>query len=145
MSDSIENVIDMYGDWVKWAYSNLLNEMILKYEINSYPEKIFLANWMSLSFSVRKNIEIIPQFKVKNYRLDFYIPSTKIGIEIDSVAFHERNTKQLEYERKRHREIEATGIRIVRFAATEIIRNPITCVGDLLVAASGEKKSKMSK
>jgi very-short-patch-repair endonuclease/phage anti-repressor protein len=55
-------------------------------------------------------VKIVPQYKVLNYRLDFYIPELRIAIEYDEKAHHYINKE----DKKRQQEIEAE-IKYIKF------------------------------
>lgn len=70
---------------------------------------------------------LIPQCPVGRYRIDFGIPDAKFGIEIDGLAYHNGQESFMK-DRKRQRELEAEGWRIVRFAAKEVMEDARACV-----------------
>lgn len=62
------------------------------------------------------------------YRLDFALPHRKIAIEIDGWEFHGLSKDQFSRDRKRWRDIERGGWRLLRFSGREIMRNAYGCV-----------------
>jgi len=83
---------------------------------------------------------LIPQFEVGRYRLDFAIPSAKIGIEVDGLAFH-NGQESFIADRRRQRHLESEGWRVIRFAAKEVMDDPTECVkqaGRIATVASAE-------
>ena len=70
---------------------------------------------------------LVIQHSVGKYRLDFAIPSKKIGIEIDGREFHS-SQKQFVNDRERQRNLEQKGWRITHFAAKQVMNDPEGCV-----------------
>jgi very-short-patch-repair endonuclease len=67
------------------------------------------------------------------YQIDFALPLSKIGIEIDGYAYHsDRDT--FTRDRKRQRELENAGWRIIRFSGKEACDDPARCVSDTATA-----------
>lgn len=64
------------------------------------------------------------------YRLDFALPHLKIGIEIDGWEYHGQDRDKFSRDRKRWREIEQDGWRLVRFSGREIRRDVWGCIND---------------
>ncbi|MHA6684475.1 endonuclease domain-containing protein [Mesorhizobium sp. A556] len=79
---------------------------------------------------------IIPQFKVKEYRLDFALfnraePSVKIAIECDGHNFHERTKEQAQRDKSRDRALQTAGYKVLRFTGSEIYRKPMDCAHEV--------------
>jgi len=60
------------------------------------------------------------------YRIDFAIPEHKFGIELDGYEFHS-NRDQFDKDRRRQRELELDGWRIVRFSGREVHNDARSC------------------
>jgi len=60
------------------------------------------------------------QHVVKEFILDFYCPSARLGIEIDG-GIH---LKRKDYDKARQEIIEAQGIKIIRFANSKVFNDP---------------------
>jgi len=75
--------------------------------------------------------ELTPQHPItadgKNYRPDFYLASKNCVIEIDGLAYH-NGQKSWIADRERQRDIEMSGMRVLRFAAKEVMDDAIKCV-----------------
>lgn len=69
---------------------------------------------------------LIPQYPVGRYRLDFALPGRKIGIELDGFASHS-STRDIENDRRRQRELEALGWRVIRFGGREVHNDAAAC------------------
>lgn len=70
---------------------------------------------------------LTPQHQVGKYRIDFAIPQKKFGIEVDGLAYHNGQDSFIA-DRRRQRDLEAQGWRIIRFAAKEVMDDATTCV-----------------
>lgn len=78
---------------------------------------------------------LVTQYKVMDgkYRLDFALPSSKIGVEIDGYAYHS-DRETFTSDRKRQRELENAGWRIIRFSGKEACDDPEQCVKETIAA-----------
>lgn len=70
---------------------------------------------------------LVRQYKVGSYRLDFALPSRKVGIELDGYRTHS-STKAIADDRKRQRWLEANGWYIIRFGGLEVFQDADGCV-----------------
>jgi hypothetical protein len=81
---------------------------------------------------------ITPQFRWRSYRIDFAFyflnEEPRVFVECDGHDFHERTPEQAERDRRRDREVQAAGIRILRFTGREIWRDPVQCVMETIKA-----------
>lgn len=117
--------------------------------ITSVPEMLFATAWMHCAYE-EFAYSIMPQTTIGRYYADFTVSgmdyfvnhsfftteqlqviSSKLphyAIEIDGFAWHDRTPEQAEYERIRERDLQAHGYTVLRFAAREVLRDPIPCV-----------------
>lgn len=74
------------------------------------------------------------------YRLDFRIIVARevergalgeIALECDGHDFHERTKEQAKRDRKRDRDLQAQGFRVLRFTGSEIFRDALGCAGSV--------------
>lgn len=97
--------------------------------------------------AMKRNIlvaEIIPQFEVGPYRIDFavfstieshVVPEVVIGVEVDGYEFHERRIGAAIADRQRDREILfGGGIPILRFMGSEVHHNADDCAVEVNLA-----------
>jgi very-short-patch-repair endonuclease len=72
---------------------------------------------------------LVAQYEVPGgrYRLDFALPEAKIGIELDGYAYHS-SREAFTHDRKRERDLELAGWRIIRFSGSEINKSAGGCV-----------------
>jgi hypothetical protein len=128
--------------------------------IESPIEQLFYIAWHDIDqdcIGIQGQYDLIPQYQIKEqnkilYRLDFVIfqvydltkaymggrdefdnegKNLKIAIELDSFTYHERDSKQFEYEKKRDRYLHLKKWKVFRFSGAEIMRNPSACVVEI--------------
>lgn len=79
-----------------------------------------------------------PQYEVGNYRADFLVwffdpdlddplPRGEVLVEADGHDFHEKTKDQARHDKRRDRLIQQQGFHIIRFAGSEIYRDPFAC------------------
>jgi very-short-patch-repair endonuclease len=73
---------------------------------------------------------LVTQHPALRYRLDFALPDRKIGFEIDGYAYHS-DKDTFERDRKRQRELELGGWRIIRFSGKEACDQPDQVVAEM--------------
>ncbi len=61
------------------------------------------------------------QCSINNYVVDFYCPERKLAIEIDG-DIHAYNSKII-YDKQRQKEIEALGIKVLRYTNADVVKN----------------------
>jgi very-short-patch-repair endonuclease len=75
--------------------------------------------------------ELTPQYEVtvdgKKYRPDFYLAAKNCVIEIDGLEFH-NGQKAIIADRRRQRDLEMSDMRVLRFAAKEVMIDADKCV-----------------
>ena len=88
-------------------------------------EKNFFWSWVRYY----QEIKLVPQYELfgGRYLVDFAHLATKVVIELDGFEAHS-STEQIANDRKRQREIEADGWRVIRFGGKEIHQNVNKCV-----------------
>lgn len=74
-------------------------------------------------------IVIVPQYQWGRYRLDFLLMlgAVRVAIECDGHDYHERTKEQAAHDRRRDREIQRSGLAILRFTGSEIYRDARAC------------------
>lgn len=108
------------------------------YLLESPIEIKFWEEWTKDRARFRLNLQ--QQFNVLGgrYRLDFAHLETKTAIELDGYDYH-ASKEQFIKDRERQRRLEADGWYVMRFAGSEVWRNPQACVQE--VAALIERRS----
>lgn len=94
-------------------------------DLDSEAERVFWRTFRKLNPPSLE--ELRPQVQVGKYRIDFALPSRKIGIEIDGHAHHSKPDAFIK-DRERERDLSLSGWRLVRFAAAEVFADPEQCI-----------------
>lgn len=84
-------------------------------------------------------LDIVSQYKVSNYRVDFLISFgrniqeyKKVIVECDSQRFHERDEKERQYEKKRDRFLQSKGYKVFRYTGSEICKNALNIAVEIM-------------
>ena len=92
-------------------------------------ELMFFDEWKAQGYGPEWNLT--PQHPVtidgKNYRADFYLAIKNCIIEIDGLEWH-NGQKSIMADRRRQRDLEMSDLRVLRFAAKEVMNDAIKCV-----------------
>lgn len=147
---------DSYGNFKNDEFS--VNMWSLCTDIQSPIEQLFMIainlvshiNYIDVSIKSGefKNdndaLVIIPQWRVGKYRIDFAIrqyPVDKIVcVELDGHDFHDRDEKQRRLEKQRDRFLISSGLKVLHFTGSEIVKSPVDCaIEAFLVATNSEK------
>ena len=89
-----------------------------------------------------KHIEIIPQYKMGRYKVDFLMKGDKdkLVVECDSQKWHETSEEHRRYKKERDRFIQASGYKIFRYTGKEIMdRAPLIAVEILHHVSSSDQ------
>jgi len=91
---------------------------------NAWNKRNARASW-------EEYVGLFPQYPLWDgrYRVDFAYAPKKIAIELDGFQAHS-STDQIAHDRKRQRDIEAAGWRVIRFGGKEVHRNAERCVDE---------------
>lgn len=99
------------------------------------------------------SLEIMPQYPVENYRVDFCVgfyaqgKFHKVFIECDGHDFHEKTKSQAAYDKKRDRVLQLHADVVLHFTGSEIHNNSIGCQAEIektitrIIEKEGDKKS----
>lgn len=89
-----------------------------------------------LTSKLPKIFKVIPQYRFKNYRMDFAIIDQYgkpiLFIECDGRAFHS-TADQIARDAKKDQAAASAGIHVMRFTGSEIFKNPVACCYRVLV------------
>lgn len=145
-------------DGTRAEYSRLLEVAFLWKSNNLYEsplEAIFIV-WVLAVLQVNqgayRDITVKSQQDVEaggqRYRLDFVVIPTAhilpellasagltwplIGVEVDGHEFHEKTKEQVAYRNKRDRDLQAAGWKIFHYSWSEVVRDPASCVHEVL-------------
>lgn len=172
MSDYIkipENIRDIAdGCWTRSAeiYAESLSQFhfsaIQDHGITSPIEQAFLAGAIAvahanhcnllvgdrvMSFGGLLGIDLYPQARAGNYRVDFLLQvfekgewTRQVAVELDGHQFHDRDEKQRRYEKARDRFLQSQGMVVAHFTGSEVIADPEECfLNCLRLIVDGDK------
>ena len=142
MKNKVEKWLEKRGQDIKKEWMDDIEYIMPKCE--SPLEKLFLIEWKYQSNNFYsggklKEFFIIPQYKINNYRIDFFIcldngmiepykyKENCLIIEIDSYLWHGAKPEQFAKEKERERCLQKEGYRIMRFSGREIYRDVEKC------------------
>ena len=77
--------------------------------------------WSKLKGKQLNGLKFRRQCGINNYVVDFYCPELKLAIEIDGDV-HAYSSK-IVYDKQRQKEIEALGIKVLRYTNTDVRNN----------------------
>ncbi len=77
--------------------------------------------WSKLKGKQLNGLKFRRQCGINNYVVDFYCPELKLAIEIDGDV-HAYNSRII-YDKQRQKEIEALGIKVLRYTNNDVIQN----------------------
>lgn len=77
--------------------------------------------WVHLKGRQLAGLKFRRQHSIRHYIVDFYCPELNLAIEVDGE--HHFRTDQQEYDRQRQVDLEALGIRLLRFTTDEVKHN----------------------
>ena len=145
VADCVLEWIKENSTWIDVESRFTFECMVDEYGITSPPEQLFACVWVH-TFS-HHNVSLQPQKEVGQYRTDFVLSpfdhfmscpafqdetikriSEKLptyAIEIDGFEWHDKTPEQAERDKKRERFIQSQGYTVLRFAAREVLRDPV--------------------
>jgi very-short-patch-repair endonuclease len=113
------------AEWVEIISTDTITKMKMLPEDASPIERQFWISYIGLQ--PKELNGLIPQCEAGRYRIDFAIPDRKFGIELDGHASHS-STAAIARDRKRQRDLEMAGWRIIRFGGSEVYHDAAECV-----------------
>ncbi len=101
----------------------ILKLLILEQKLNnlSPPEKFFIKLFKKLNWFEKYNI--IPQYKIDKYRMDFYFKRLNLDFEIDG-DYHVRTPDKVKKDFERDKFMLSKGIKVYRLKWGEFLKNP---------------------
>lgn len=117
-----------------------IDDAINLHGVTSPIEQIFLMEWKFQETSRRHGLTIEPQFRVqgplRSYVIDFRVSregsNLSLCVELDGHDFHEKTPQQAAADKQRDRALLSLGHQTIRFTGAEIVRDPSTCVDEVL-------------
>ena len=150
MEKRIDEFIAKCCDEIAISYASELYFIGRKIKSQSPIEQLFAVAFHHLQniSEIDGDYELCQQYQVATneaeYKIDFvirggvdelYLATEKtsfplIGIELDGHNWHEKTKRQVEHDKIRERALTASGVTLLRYAGTEVWRDPIKCVKD---------------
>ena len=96
---------------------------------NMTKTEIFL--WSKLKGKQLNGLKFRRQYGIKKYTVDFYCTELKLAIEIDG-GVHYYNSR-IESDKQRQKDIEALGIKVLRYTSNDIIKNINGVLQDIIM------------
>lgn len=114
---------------VLWHYIIDQTDFDSTLEICESPiEKLFFT---AASESSAFYYQLIPQYQIDRYRVDFAIPEFEIAIELDGHEYH-KTKEQRTNDASRERYLESLGWRVIRFTGSEVYKDSQACVEEAI-------------
>lgn len=112
---------------INWNETPLkILEVNLPPEFDSPIEEKFWYAWRKVQEDEELTIRLTYQYSLGKYRVDFACEYANIAIELDGHATHS-SPDAIAYDRKRQREIETRGWKVIRFGGKEVYTNAYNC------------------
>jgi very-short-patch-repair endonuclease len=86
--------------------------------------------WSKLKGKHLKGLKFRRQYGINNYVVDFYCPELRLAIELDG-NIHGYNSR-IAYDMQRQRDIEALGIKVLRYTNNDVIKNIEGVLSDII-------------
>jgi very-short-patch-repair endonuclease len=113
------------------------------YGYRNAPVEIW--DWETPFGKPQTDVVIAPQYRVGNYRVDFAIfinvvanEEIRIVVECDGHEFHEKTKEQAAHDKRRDRELQIAGWKVLRFTGSEIWRDHQACADHVSKLAASE-------
>lgn len=90
--------------------------------------------------SAKHQFDVYAQHKIQSFYVDMFVTcfsvddsakKSSVVIECDGHEFHEKTKEQVERDKRRERAIVSQGFQLLRFAGSEIYRNPDVCAKEV--------------
>lgn len=117
-----------------WDHGTTLSSGARKYAKACAPElsdgRWFLSYLSAVPVCV---LQATVRTSRSEYRVDFAFvsPQSKVAVELDGHAFHERTKEQAARDKRRDRDLTQRGWSTLRFAGSEVWANPVRCLAEV--------------
>ncbi|MEM8534395.1 MAG: DUF559 domain-containing protein [Chloroflexota bacterium] len=112
-----------------------------EYLLDNFLEHGFYKEMIRMPLAPKRMDLIFPQAYIEPYRVDFVLfrrrafmddgqfqeVISKVVIECDGHAYHERTKEQAQRDRSRDRDLQSKGYHVFRFTGSELFNEPIKC------------------
>ncbi len=103
-------------------HTNLPALKAVRRALRSHATPAERALWQTLKQRQLEGRKFRRQHSIGRYVLDFYCPDERLGIELDGSVHDDPLRRQ--YDAKRQAELEAFGVRVLRFENREVLQTP---------------------
>ena len=103
-------------------YANLPGLKAIRRDLRNHATVAEKALWQILKGRQLHGRKFRRQHSLGQYVVDFYCPSERLAVELDG-SVHD-DPQRAAYDADRQREIEALGVRVMRFANDEVLQTP---------------------
>ena len=125
---------------MKIHYNPKLKKLARKLRINMSPPEILLWNQLK---GKKLGYDFHRQKPIDNYIVDFFCPKLKLIVEIDGKVHIDKGEDDI----KRQSKLESFGLKVLRFKASDIIKNinyVLEAIGDYVEKFEEEKHTPIS-
>lgn len=158
--DFLSKASDLYGKFEAESFSQDIFCELIEGNINSPIEDLFYIAIKTLAVKYRLQVnptpeydainkvlipvhglDIIPQQKLGNYKVDFFIrfelasshrESKEVIVELDGHDFHDKDKKQRSYEKARDRFFLKNGFNVMHFTGSDVVKDPFAVANEVL-------------
>jgi len=112
-----------------------------RHSVTSPIEQIFLMEWKAQRVDEKLSVRLEPQKIITTdagtYVVDFrlVLPGQssflQVAVELDGHEFHEKEPEQVRHDKSRERAIVRSGVTVLRFSGSEVVRNARACVAEV--------------
>jgi hypothetical protein len=123
----------IFSVWFVAARDHLLSEGMSRFALDLQPQY-----WVESPgfWSYRLDFALLPADLDLARRLSEHRFSLRIGVELDGHQFHEASRDQVIARNRRDRDLTSVGWRVLHFSGSELHRNPMAVVVEVLVAGA---------
>ena len=93
--------------------------------------KAEICLWLKLKNKQINGMKFRRQYGINNYTVDFYCPEHRLAIEVDGGVHY--YTSRTAFDKLRQKDIEALGIKILRYTNNDVIKNIRGVLQDIII------------
>lgn len=115
-------------------------------------ERKLVEIWNSADNPPQAAVVIAPQHQTEKHRVDFALfinivanEQIKIVVECDGHDFHEKTKEQAARDKRRNRDLEIAGWRLLHFTGSEIWRDPRACADHVAALVTNEIEAQLQR
>ncbi len=112
------------AEWISTEEREIRAHLVPQHEISTTDGQRFRADFLAGVY--------LPYRGQRDSVIDDALDAIKVVIELDGHEFHERTKEQVESRNARDRALQADGYRVLHFAGSEVVRDPVACASGVL-------------